>query len=129
MPLTDRDRLEAELNVVADDLGMTEAQFEARIDVWTELATERDAVTLAQQYEHVKALLLRSWIVALMRKSDEFEAVGDIKRKTNILGRVQQFEALERVALRNADLLIEVLGPVAANPAPVIGGWGVEYGD
>lgn len=129
MPLSNRDRLEAELNVVPDDLSMTDAQFDVRIAVWTELASERDEVTPAQQYEHVKALLLRSWIVALMRKSDEFEAVGDIKRKIDILGRVQQFEGLERVALRNADLLIEVVGPVAANPAPEIGGWGVEYDD
>lgn len=128
MTLSLQDRLEAELNVLPDDLGLTQAQYDARMDIWESLAAERTGVTGAQRYEHAKALLLRSWVVVLLRKADEFEAVGEMKRKTDILGRVARLEAWGAVALRNAGLLEEEVGFVSANPAPVIGGWGVDDG-
>ena len=129
MPLSSRQRLEAEFGLLPADLGLsTDPQLDVRVGAWETLAGERADILPGQTYEYIKALALRNWIVALMRQVDEFEAVGDIKTKINIQSRIDELLALEKVALRNAGVLTEIESGVSANPAPVIGGWDVDDG-
>lgn len=121
MPLGAQARLEAELGVTADDLGLSDAQYDARIAVWESLAGETQP-DVTRRYPSVKAYLLRTWITALTRKADKFRAEGDVTIERNMMARI----ALLKVDLDVA--LAASLPPADSSDAafgPLIGEWGV----
>lgn len=121
MPLGSQDRLEAELGVTADDLGLSDAQYAARIAVWESLAEETQPDVL-RRYPSVKAYLLRTWITALTRKVDKFRAEGELTVERDMMARIALLKVDLDVALA-ASLLPTDSGDAAFGP--LIGEWGV----
>jgi len=121
-----QDRLAAELNVTAEDLGLDDGAFSDRVKIWGQLAATGPDQDAERVYQRVKAHLLRNWITSLTRDADKFRSEGEITVETNILG---------RIALLQQDLKLAMLGsgtgfvlPGTANPAPEFEAWGVDGG-
>lgn len=125
MALSTRARLEGELNVTPGDLSLSSDALDARIAVWEELAAERADVTTAQQYAHVKALCLRAWKAALLRKADKFRAEGDVTRESDTKLRVEALDADLARAEVAAGLSAAVVDASGYLPGPGLDEWGV----
>ncbi|GAA3995249.1 hypothetical protein GCM10022631_01770 [Deinococcus rubellus] len=124
MPLGAQARLEAELGVTADDLGLSDAQYVSRVQAWQTLAEETQPDEL-RRYFTVKAYLLRTWITALTRKADKFRAEGDVTVERNMMARVALLKADLDVALALTLSPEPTSDPADAAFGPLIGEWGV----
>lgn len=116
-----QDRLTAELNVTAADLGLDDDAFSDRVKLWGQLAAGPDQDP-ERVYQRVKAHLLRNWITSLTRDADKFRSEGELTVETNILG---------RIALLQGDLLLAqsaatVDVPGLAAYGPTVDAWGIE---
>lgn len=115
-----QDRLAAELNVSAEDLGLTQDAFDDRVKVWGQLAASGPDQDPERIYQRVKAHLLRNWITSLTRDADKFRAEGDVIVETNILGRIALLQG-DLLLAQSAGVVFEV-----ASYGPTVQAWGVE---
>ena len=128
MPLSTAERLEGELTLTAPDFGLDEGGYEARIEIWEELAGEREGVSTAQRAAHIRYLALRAAIMSLIQQADKFRAEGDITTEKNILGRVSVLKDFMTAAEVEAGLVAPVQSSTSgrANPAPEFEEWGIR---
>ncbi|WP_104990867.1 hypothetical protein [Deinococcus sp. NW-56] len=126
MTLTVAERLEGELSLTAEALGMSERVFDRRLELWEALAGERETATNAQRQAHVAYLALGAWITYLLGQADKFRAEGEVTVERDILGRVVLLRDQQDVAQVQAGLAPPTTANQGeANPAPILEPWGV----
>ena len=121
MPVSTKDRLQAELGVQASDLGLEEQGFADRVKTWGRLAEETQSDP-AKRYPTVKVYLLRTWITTLSRKVEKFRAEGEITVEQDIVSRITLLQA----DLLEAQSAAAGEGSALASFGPVVAGWGVD---
>jgi len=121
MAVSMQQRLQAELGVTPNDLGLSEDDYLERLAIWQALAEETQP-DVTKRYPAVKIYLLRTWITTLSRKVERFRAEGEITVEQDVVKRIELLEA--DLLLAQSAAAIEV--PGLALFGPVVGGWGVD---
>ncbi|MBZ9715279.1 hypothetical protein [Deinococcus multiflagellatus] len=122
-------RLHGEQHLTAADFNLEPTAYQNLVDLWVELASEREGVSLQQRRAHVRVLALKAVIQILIGEDDKFRAEGSITTEKNVMARVNLLQGWLKDAETEAGLVAPVT-PVAqvgqANPEPEFAEWGLR---